>query len=148
MIKLTNTDKVIKSFGKYADSVTKELGDLAYQTGQEIETKAKELAPVNKEAHGGNLKLSIRSEKQTTDLHYKITAYMPYAAYMEFGTGAKNVKIPRGFNKMAGQFKGAGIKEGNINPKPFMYPAFLHGRRYFRKDLKEILKYWAKQFNK
>ena len=48
---------------------------------------------------------------------------------------------------MASWFRGKGIKQVNINPKPFMYPAFVIGRREYAKDIKDALKHLNKRFN-
>ena len=72
---------------------------------------------------------------------------MPYSAYMEFGTGSK-VKINEDWGEMAARFKGKGIREVNLQPRPFMYPAFVIGRKNYNKELREEFKILAKKFNK
>ena len=46
-----------------------------------------------------------------------------YSPYVEFGTGAL-VDVPAGLEEYAIQFKGAGIKQVNLPPRPFLYPAW------------------------
>ena len=58
---------------------------------------------------------------------------------MEFGTGGK-VKVPAELKDIAIQFKGKGIREVNIQPRPFLYPAFVKHRKILIKDLKDYLK--------
>ena len=137
-----NTKKISNAFAKYGDEAVKEISNIIKITSQEVENTAKQLAPVD----DGTLRQSIRSEQQETPLDYKVTAYMPYSAYMEFGTGGL-VDVPEGWGEMAMQFKGKGIRQINIMPRPFMYPAYLYGKSIFNKDIKEALKYLNKKFN-
>ena len=59
-ISVTNTDKLIKAFEKYGDEAVKELAEVTKIKAQEIENRAKTLAPVD----DGTLRQSIRDEKQ------------------------------------------------------------------------------------
>ena len=69
-----------------------------------------------------------------------------YSAYHEFGTG-RLVSIPDGWEEMAAQFKGKGIREVNIMPRPFMRPAFIEGSKNYKKDLDKALKDLTNKFN-
>jgi len=144
MIKLdvTNTNKVIDSIEKYGEDAVKEIKSVTKITAQEVEDEAKSLAPIDK----GTLRQSIRAEQQEAPLTYKVTAYMPYSAYHEFGTGGL-VNIPKGWGEMASRFKGKGIKQVNIKARPFMYPAYLKGKMIFSKNIKDALKHLNKKFN-
>jgi HK97 gp10 family phage protein len=141
-INVSNTKKVMASFGKYEEEAINMVGKITKITGQEIELKAKSLAP----KRDGDLHQNIRNEQQKTKLHYRVTSYMPYSAYMEFGTGGK-VKINGDWGTMAMRFKSKGIREVNIRPRPFMYPAFVIGRKNYNRELREEFKILAKKFN-
>jgi len=141
-INLSNTKKVEALFKEYGVKAIKEIGKITQITAQEIENTAKSLAPVD----DGTLRQSIRAEQQETPLDWKITAYQPYSAFQEFGTGGK-VVINEDWGFMASQFKGNGIREVNLSPQPFMYPAFVKGRSMYNKDLKEELKILSNKFN-
>ena len=73
----------------------------------------------------------------------KFNAYvrstMFYSAFHEFGTGGM-VDIPPNWGEVAAQFKGRGIKRINIQPRPFMYPAFVEGRSIYFKTMKKAIK--------
>lgn len=67
---------------------------------------------------------------------------------MEFGTGAKvdlkhlqELGIPDSY---AAQFKGKGIREVNLRPQPFLFPAALRGWNNLKTDLQDILKRFTK----
>jgi hypothetical protein len=47
---------------------------------------------------------------------------------------------------MAIEFKGEGVKEINIQPQPYLYPAFVKGRKQYLKDLKKLLKDLTKKY--
>ena len=141
-LELKNTDKVIKALEKYGDDAVKEFSNVTKFTAKEIEAEAKRLAPIK----DGTLRQNIRAEQQETSLDWKVTSYMPYSAYMEFGTGIL-VDIKEGWGEMASWFKGKGIKQVNINPRPFMYPAFVKGRSIFMRDIKDAIKALNKKFN-
>jgi len=137
-----NTKKVTDAFAKYGDEAVKEITNIIKITYQEVENTAKTLAPID----NGTLRQSIRSEQQETPLSYKVTAYMPYSAYHEFGTGGL-VDVPAEWVEMAAQFKGKGIRQVNIMPRPFMYPAYLKAKGMFNKDIKEAITHLNKKFN-
>ena len=123
-------------------TTVKEFEEITQIRSQEIEYEAKRLAPVD----DSFLRSSIKSEKQNKPLTYKVTAYMPYAPFQEFGTGGL-VNIPNGWGEMAAQFKGKGIRQINMQAQPFMYPAFVKGSKLYIKDLKHSLKRLNKDFN-
>lgn len=145
-IRISNTKKLIAAFDKYGDDAVKELGSVTKIRAQEIAIDAKNNASTKRVWDKGDLAQNIRSEQRETPLDYKITAYMPYSAYHEFGTGG-SVNIPKGWETMAAQFKGKGVRQVNILARPFMYPAFVKGRSLYKKDINNSLKELAKKFN-
>ena len=141
-IDIKNIKAVEKSFAKYGEKAVKAISNITKITAKEIEATAKTLAPVD----DGTLRQSIKAEQQTTPLIWKITAYQPYSAFQEFGTGGK-VLIQEGWGEMASRFKGAGIREVNLTPQPFMYPAFVKGRAMYDDDIEDELKQLNKKYN-
>jgi len=141
-LKVQNIKGVTDAIKMYGKDAEKEIGNVTKINAQEIEGNAKRFAPID----DSFLRNSIRSEQQENKLSYKITAYMPYSAFQEFGTGAL-VNIQEGWGAMASLFKGKGIKQVNIKPHPFMYPAFVIGRKQYAKDIKDALKSLNKRFN-
>lgn len=143
-ISVTNTKGVIAAFNKYGDEAVKEIKSITQITAQEVEDKAKNLAPVDK----GQLRQGIVTVADTQDkgFTWRVLATQPYSAYHEFGTGTY-VNIKEGWGEMARLFKGKGVKQVNILPEPFMYPAFVFGRRIFAKNIKESLNSLSKKFN-
>ena len=69
-----------------------------------------------------------------------------YSAFVEFGTGDL-VDVPEVFKKVALTFKGKGIRKRNGRPQPFMYPAYLKGKKIFIKDLNKMYNDLVKKYN-
>ena len=124
-------EKILKSMGE------KGKRDFAYITkihAQEIESNAK----TNVTVDNGQLKQSI-STKPITSLLWRVFTAMPYAAFVEFGTGRK-VKVPKGLESYAMQFKGKGIREVNLPARPFLFPAVEKAKKLYINDLKTAIK--------
>ena len=104
-------------FTDFAKKYKEEYIDLLNETVQNIETEATAMAPVDL----GILKSSINGE--VDGLNAVIGTPVKYAPYMEFGTGGL-VDVPAGLEDYAMKFKGVGIKQVNLFPRPFLIPAF------------------------
>lgn len=127
-------DKLLTKLSKMSKEIVKDVDDIMEATSQEIEADAKVLAPVDL----GKLRQGIKAYKKK-DLNYVIEAREKYSAYMEFGTGGL-VNVPKEMEDIAIQFKGKGVKQVNLQPQPFLYPAFIKNREILIKDLKSLLK--------
>ena len=117
-------------FTDFAKKYKKEYVDLLNETVQNIETEAVTMAPVDL----GVLRASINGE--VDGLNGIIGTPVKYAPYMEFGTGGL-VDVPEGLEDYAMKFKGAGIKQVNLFPRPFLIPAF---KKHTTKMLEELNK--------
>ncbi len=140
-VKITGQDKLLKKFKAFGAEGDKMVAKITEFQANEFEAHAKKLAPVDV----GTLRQNIIVGR-VDDLNYRITSFMPYSAYMEFGTG-RLTSVPDDFKEIAPLFKGKGIREVNIPPQPFMYPAFVEARIEFPKDLKKALEILTKKFN-
>ena len=171
-VNVSNTKKVLAAIEKYGDEAVQELGDVVKIKALTMVDKAQSLVPRNK----STLALSIKQE-QKTPLSYDVGTKEPYAPYVEFGTGVKVKVPPefkyladRAKRQPKGSFKeglkdikrwckAKGIDEkyayiifvnilnNGIRPRPFMYPAYLEGKRTFLKDIKDTIKRLNKKFN-
>lgn len=111
------------SLKRYAEKFPKETADAIKEEGFRLQAMAKSDAP----ADTGKLRQNIdidNSEEFTS----KVTANVPYAPYVEFGTGGE-VQIPDGWEEIAAQFKGKGIRTINMKPQPYLIPNFVKVRR-------------------
>ena len=133
--------KVLKDLEKFGDEAKKEVDTITKITSMDIVADAKAFAPKNY----GKLAQSIIYTK-VEDSDYKVVVNASYGAYVEFGTG-KSVQVPPELKEIAIQFKGKGVKEVNIQPQPYLYPAFVKGRTQYLKDLKKLLKDLTKKYD-
>lgn len=136
-----NLSSVLKSLRKFGDEAEKLVEDTTIAIASEIEADAKRLAPVDE----GFLRNQIFTQ-EVDKLNYEVVAGAPYSAYMEFGTGGL-VDIPVEMQDIAIQFKGKGVKQVNISPRPFLYPAFIKGRLQYVDDLTDVLNDLTKKYN-
>lgn len=159
---LASTIAELRAYGKDIDKmIDAETESIAFQ----IETDAKKLAPKN----FGKLAQSISHAKVKPAL-YKVTVNELYGAYMEFGTGSKvNVPaefadmassfkgkkqgtFKQGLEAIKVWCKSKGIPEeaaypifakilgAGINPQPFLYPAYIKGKKDYQNNLERLLK--------
>ena len=159
---LASTIAELRAYGKDIDKmIDAETESIAFQ----IETDAKKLAPKN----FGKLAQSISHAKVKPAL-YKVTVNELYGAYMEFGTGSKvNVPaefadmaatfkgkkqgtFKQGLEAIKVWCKSKGIPEeaaypifakilgAGINPQPFLYPAWIKGKKDYQNNLERLLK--------
>lgn len=104
-------------FTDFAKKYKGEYIDLLNEAVQNIETEASSNAP----ADLGILRNSINGE--VDGLNGVVGSKVKYSPYVEFGTGGL-VDVPTGLEDYAIKFKGAGIKQVNLFPRPFLIPAF------------------------
>ena len=132
--------EVLKNLQKFGAAAAVEIDKTTELIIKDIVADAKIRAPKDM----GKLAQSIKDVK-IKESNYKAVVNKEYAAYVEFGTGTK-VQVPTELYEMASKFKGAGIKEVNIRAQPYLYPAFVKGRKQYKKDLKDLLKILTKKY--
>lgn len=98
-------------------------------TINDISDDAKSRVPVDK----GFLKNSITPT--ANELNGEVKVGMHFAPYVEFGTGGL-VDVPSGISVFALKFKGNGIKQVNLAPRPFLFPAFFSNVAKLRERIK------------
>lgn len=69
----------------------------------------------------------------------RLFANAKYAPYLEFGTGGL-VNIPKGWSRVASQFRGKGIKKINLPARPHIIPAFNAAQKYLKKKLAQDIR--------
>ena len=100
---ITNFSDVLNKLDTLGEKLQQDVKDEVSASALNIQTKAKRLAPVN----FGQLRNSIYLKEQNVKNGFLFTvgSNAKYAPYVEFGTGGK-VSIPKGFEELAGGFKG------------------------------------------
>lgn len=114
-------------FREMLNEYKKTVNDLSIMMDQEIAAhgelmaaSAKTKCPVDT----GRLRSSIHLNKQQF-MSYQLIADTNYAAYVEFGTGKGFIPNGEPWDSIASTFKGKGIKEVNLLPRPYMRPSIL-----------------------
>lgn len=137
-LQVKGTKKLFKQLEKLGDKALKLADAETSATANDIATAAKRYAPVDL----GKLRQSIGVAQPIDSkdkIVYSIVASARYAPYMEFGTG-KLVSVPPELQDLAILFKGKGIREVNLLPQPYMYPAFVENKAKYVKRLKNVIK--------
>ena len=138
-IKGLNT--VIANLRKYGQEAEKDIEAVTEQTARKIELYAKQNAPTDL----GKLGQSIQAKKETPT-NWLVEAggvLAPYAPFVEFGTGGL-VQVPNELKEMAIKFKGKGIKQVNLQARPYLYPALIRGSAEYIDKLKKVLEKYGK----
>lgn len=118
-------------FTDFAKKYKEEYLELLEEAAQNIETEATAAAPVDL----GILKSSIN--KEIEGMNGIIGSTVKYSPYVEFGTGGL-VDVPEGMEEYAMKFKGAGIKQVNLFPRPFLIPAFKKNTAKMIEELEKL----------
>lgn len=118
-------------FRDFAQKYEEQVEALVDDTLTDIETEASAAAKVDK----GILRTSL--VKEVEGMIGRVYTNVHYAPYVEFGTGGL-VDIPNGLEEYAIQFKGAGVKQVNLPPRPFLFPAFFANTKKMLETLKKL----------
>lgn len=163
-INTKDLDRLEKSLRNAPKRVTKDIDAIVYSAGNTAVAVAKRYSPVDKGALRNAMNLE-RVEPLLVDVYNNI----PYAPFVEFGTG-KKVEIPDDFKELASNFKNGGsgtfeeglenitawcIRKGipeesafgifmaiikvGINPQPFLYPGFKAGKKILIQDVNDYI---------
>lgn len=125
--------KELNAIGKKGEQLVK---DEIEATGRDIEVNAKQRAPVA--PNGGTLRRSINYSSADNGLTAMVTVNVSYGAYQEFGTGGL-VDVPTELREIAEFYKGKGVRKINLRPQPFLYPAYIEGRKQLIENLQKGL---------
>lgn len=114
--KMTITNNLM-DYGKLSDKFSDEIAKMVDDWATDTENEA--VSEVRKDL--GDLAQSAYRVVGDTSATVGFNAH--YAPYVEFGTGGK-VDVPSGLEDYAIDFIGAGIKQVNLTPRPFLFPAW------------------------
>tara|TARA_R110000868_G_scaffold230790_1_gene484046 strand:+ start:56 stop:490 length:435 start_codon:yes stop_codon:yes gene_type:complete len=140
-MEIKGLNSVLANIRKYGKEAEKDIEGVTELVARNIEKNAKQLAPAN----FGKLGQSIQAVKDIP-LNWKVEAggvIAPYAPFVEFGTGGL-VNVPNELKDQAIKFKGKGIKQVNLRPRPYLYPSLLQGRTEYLEKLKKVLEKYGK----
>ena len=142
-INKVNTKKLERALKEYRDDAIIEVKGVNLDTASTISANAKKNVSVDR----GTLRNSIRVD-ETDKINYRVGTNLPYAPYIEFGTGRK-VVVPPEFKDLALKArKNKGQMTNGMDAKPFFYPAFVQGRRSYNKEMKKAFERLSKKFKR
>lgn len=163
-LKLEGADKLIKELGKLGDEARKRTDSVTDSAVRSIASDA--ISNVRKDT--GTLASRITPIK-VEESSYAVVVYADYAAYVEFGTGKKvrvpselkglaskirNQKtgtFEEGLDNIREWCRRIGIEESaaypifmsilqnGLEPRPFLFPAYIKNKSKYIKDLKKLL---------
>lgn len=125
-MKITGLNETIKELNRFKQQGVEAIKANIEASGYIMQNDAMQRVPVDL----GQLKNSIRIDFKDNGLTVVMVATAPYAAFQEFGTGGR-VSVPKGMEELARQFKGRGLRNVNLAPQPFMFPAWDRERKQF-----------------
>jgi HK97 gp10 family phage protein len=141
MLSIEFNKQSLNAFYKYLKDLE---GDVADYVRAEIEDS---ILAIESEAASevrvdtGALKNSIQStpiKVSKNEITGGVEVGAEYAPYVEFGTGTR-VKVPSELTSFASEFIGDGIKEVNLQARPFFYPAVWKQRQELPKNIERTL---------
>ena len=142
-----------EKFKNLSADAAKDVDSILEVSAQNIATLAKQnLQGVNYNPNDYQkpLEKAYAAQNDITDLYqsigvvakginnYEVVATMPYAAYVEFGTGGA-VKIPQGVEDYAIQFKKPNRLNLSMKANPYLFPALFQIKPQIIKDIEDIL---------
>ena len=128
-------DKLIGELKNYSEKVYTNIDNAMQESARNVQRQAIMDAPSDM----STLRRSIQVKpiKEETWSGYEIFSLLPYAPYVEFGTGTR-VTIPTGYEEYAMQFKGQKEIAG-MNAQPYLIPNFEMEKANLMANLKKIV---------
>ncbi|MGB0978549.1 MAG: HK97 gp10 family phage protein [Croceimicrobium sp.] len=141
---LNNLSKKLRFAGKKIKvEVAQDLAEGALNIRNEALVKA----PFKDNRLTGSIQIE---KKRNNGLLWQVGTNVSYAPYMEFGTGRLvsldallRAGLPASY---AAQFKGKGVRQVNIQPRPFLFPAYNNEVPRLKKRIALTLEKNGKQF--
>ena len=134
-INVFGIDKLIGELKNYSEKVYTNIDNAMQESARNVQRQAIMDAPSDM----STLRRSIQVKpiKEETWSGYEIFSLLPYAPYVEFGTGTR-VTIPTGYEEYAMQFKGQKEIAG-MNAQPYLIPNFEMEKANLMANLKKIV---------
>lgn len=134
-----NIREIVSTYDTIGKELEEKVRTAIIAATRQTSLDAKQFAPRSKvnvkyKRTGAGLISSIRTK--AAGKTGEVIVGVEYGPYVEFGTGSK-VRVPQELKDYAMQFKGKGIRNVNIRPQPYLYPAFFINRDRLIKKLNE-----------
>lgn len=128
-------DKLIGELKNYSEKVYTNIDNAMQESARNVQRQAIMDAPSDMSTLRRSIE--VKPIKEETWSGYEIFSLLPYAPYVEFGTGTR-VTIPTGYEEYAMQFKGQKEIVG-MNAQPYLIPNFEMEKANLMANLKKIV---------
>lgn len=172
--KVTGLNKVVRQLNDFGQEGERMAKAIVQSTADRVVLEAKRLAPANL----GKLRQSIGKEEEAKGFVARIYAGERYSAYVEFGTGTyvnvpselqalaiqykgqKNGNFEQFLQAIRDWCRNKGIEEKaswviamsilrkGVRPQPFLYPAYVEGRKRLIQDIRKGLNVLVNKYNR
>ena len=134
-INVFGIDKLIGELKNYSEKVYTNIDNAMQESARNVQRQAIMDAPSDMSTLRRSIE--VKPIKEGTWSGYEIFSLLPYAPYVEFGTGTR-VTIPTGYEEYAMQFKGQKEIVG-MNAQPYLIPNFEMEKANLMANLKKIV---------
>ena len=134
-INVFGIDKLIGELKNYSEKVYTNIDNAMQESARNVQRQAIMDAPSDMSTLRRSIE--VKPIKEETWSGYEIFSLLPYAPYVEFGTGTR-VTIPTGYEEYAMQFKGQKEIAG-MNAQPYLIPNFEMEKANLMANLKKIV---------
>jgi hypothetical protein len=134
-INVFGIDKLIGELKNYSEKVYTNIDNAMQESARNVQRQAIMDAPSDMSTLRRSIE--VKPIKEETWSGYEIFSLLPYAPYVEFGTGTR-VTIPTGYEEYAMQFKGQKEIVG-MNAQPYLIPNFEMEKANLMANLKKIV---------
>lgn len=138
-VKIKGLKKVLVALDRLPQVLENEINLIIEDNARQMSRSAQRFAPYDT----GELKRSIKAARNG-DMAWRVVVLAKHGPYMEFGTGGL-VRVPDELLDVAILYKGRGVKNIDLRPQPYLYPAFELQRDQYVKDLKDLLEQESKK---
>ena len=133
-------NKMLTKYKQTVNEISATMDRELAASGEDMVRSTKNLVSSQGAVDTGRLLNSI-SFKKDQFLSYQFVAQTDYAAYIEFGTGNRFITPENNkWAKLAGLFRGKGIRQVNLPPRPYMRPSILAYWPIYQKRVREFLR--------
>ena len=135
-INVFGIDKLIGELKNYSEKVYTNIDNAMQESARNVQRQAIMDAPSDMSTLRRSIE--VKPIKEETWSGYEIFSLLPYAPYVEFGTGTR-VTIPTGYEEYAEQFWSHNTEWAGMNAQPYLIPNFEMEKSNLMANLKKIV---------
>ena len=129
-------DKLIGELKNYNEKVYTNIDNAMQESARNVQRQAIMDAPSDMSTLRRSI--DVKPIKEESWSGYEIFSLLPYAPYVEFGTGTR-ATIPTGYEEYAAEFWSHNEKWEGMNAQPYLIPNFEMEKANLMANLKKIV---------